>query len=166
MKDLVSPGFFQGIALPVTHGLALSVWANSAPPFDNRLLDLDHPSGEPTRYLLDPLASKYVTKPQGIVPPGMLPPEEIQVRAAIIELMNAALAITKTSWLSSFFSTKRYERIAETLDETELALRHLATRTPLHIAALKRCSLYCIEGLQREYLLSFIRPDWRLTDDR
>lgn len=119
------------LASPIVESARLSAC------FDNRLF-----IGDGERFLTDPLAEEYICVPPdgGLLVPGMLPPQEMEVRAALIEAIEAfKLQVQIGFW-------KRLRRSSEAVAAEELliakvqALAETTTRSTEHRAASVRIS--------------------------
>lgn len=109
--------------------------AKSAPPFDNTIT-----LANGDRYLIDPLAEDYLIVPGDTIPEGMLPPEEFQVQAAIVEMVMFTKRIQKYGFFSRLFRTKIYLEARSVALEKQRELRSLGNSSQAHRAALIRIS--------------------------
>lgn len=116
-------------------GVPIVEAARRAPSFDNCLSFSDG-----TRFLTDPMAERYIVIPPmgGTMQPGMLPPQEMQVRAALIEASAALGAMQKTGFWAQLFG-KRQAREASDLFANKIeALASCVALSKEHRAAATR----------------------------
>lgn len=111
--------------------------AAKMPPFDKNAYVLNG-DGEVVRYLVDPLAETYLVAPGQTVEPGMLPPEEWQVRAAFIEMREFTQRFAGMGLLARLRRRAEYERARALAIEKQDALFNLVNSTPAHKAAMRR----------------------------
>lgn len=109
--------------------------ARRSASFDNRLF-----VGDGERFLTDPLAEQYICVPPdgGLLVPGMLPPQEMEVRAALIEAIEAFRQQERIG----FWKRLWHFRVASAADELVIskvkALSETRLRSPEHRAAAAR----------------------------
>jgi hypothetical protein len=106
--------------------------AKKAHTFDNRLCDAGG-----SRFLTDPLAKRYISIPPdgGCMEPGMLPPQEMEVRAALVEAIAAFEARGQVGFWKRFMGS-REAKAADTLVKDKVqVLKGAASRSREHRAA-------------------------------
>lgn len=106
-------------------------------PFDNTRTVRDE-SGNYVRYLIDPLAETYLVPPGAAVCDGMLPPEEFEVRRALLEMKLLTEHVRAFSWLSRIFGSVAYREARDAAAESQKALLCLVNSTHEHKAAIRR----------------------------
>lgn len=116
-------------------GVPIVESAKRAPPFDNRAHD-----GGGHRYLTDPLAETYILRPPdgGVISEGMLPPQEMGVRAALIEAMEAFKLNAAVGFWATALGTKRAKVASALLKDKVNALETTIGLSREHLAAARR----------------------------
>lgn len=106
-----------------------------AVPFDNRLVD-----AKGDRYLVDPLAETYIVVPaEGAqIIEGMLPPEEMQIRAAVVEAKDAIRLARLLTLKDRLFHTAKVREVDRLTEIIKSGLTKLVVFSPAHKAAAKR----------------------------
>ncbi len=131
--------------------------AKRAVPFDNTLTFSDE-KGSPGRYITDPLQERYLVPPGDWVQAGMLPPEEFEVRAALVEAKIFTERVMSFGFFSLVFGTAKYRQAYEVAREKQRTLMELVNSSPAHKAAARRIvnDLLPSNGL-RDALQSYIK---------
>jgi hypothetical protein len=109
--------------------------ARRAPPFDNRVFMNDG-----LRFLTDPLAEEYICIPPdgGLISPGMLPPQEMEVRAALVEAIEAFKHGEQFGFLRRLLRSKSVAAADELLLAKVTALAETIRLSAAHRAASTR----------------------------
>lgn len=109
--------------------------ARGAPPFDNRVFVDDG-----LRFLTDPLAEQYICVPPdgGLISPGMLPPQEMEVRAALVEAIEVFKHGEQFGFLKRLLRSKEVAAADELLLGKVAALAETIRRSASHRAASAR----------------------------
>jgi len=81
--------------------------------FDNTITRLDD-EGNRVCYLIDPLAVKYIVPPGSTVLDGMLPPQDMEVRRALVEMKVATEQLAAVGFLSRLFGSQAYRNVLHT----------------------------------------------------
>lgn len=108
-------------------------------------------------YLGSPLDLQYTHVPTGEVPPGLLPPEEYEMRDAIEALREATKAIRRVRHLDRLFSKPEYLAAKERLDDMRTNLRARVWCSRECRAALTRMVYVMPNGRERRQLMRFLR---------
>ncbi|MTJ94023.1 MAG: hypothetical protein F8N36_14370 [Desulfovibrio sp.] len=112
------------------------VEAKNKPPFNNTLFFHDE-AGRACRYLTDPLAETYLAPPENLVKDGMLPPQEFEVCAALLEMkLFTERAISYGTW--SFFRRSERRAAWEIARQKQNRLMELVNSSREHKAAIRR----------------------------
>lgn len=95
--------------------------------------------GREVRFVHDPLDRTYLENPSDLIPAGMLPPEDMEVREAATALALIKLEAGYMGVFARLFThpselREKRRRIADAEDR----LRRVATRSPEHQAAVCR----------------------------
>jgi hypothetical protein len=109
-------------------------------PFDPTATDLDE-DGHALRYLDTPLDHEYRVAPPNWVAEGMLPPEDFEVRRAIVEMKLATEHWIGLGFWPRLIGTTAAKHAKAFAVEKQRELRALVQTSPAHKAALRR-SIY------------------------
>lgn len=107
--------------------------------FDNRIFALDA-KGSPVRFITDPLAESYIDIPGKYVLPGMLPPEEFEVSAALVDLHHAIVASLGAGIITWMLRPDRVRKLRAVAELKQRMFVQLINRSPAHKAAIRRIS--------------------------
>jgi hypothetical protein len=115
------------------------------PPFDPAKCQRDD-AGREVRFIRHPLDRTYLAAPyDDLIPGGMLPPEELEVRWAAtalrllqIQLNHDACGLGLFGWLIGWLSPSPTADERRARVEAEQRLRDLVARSPEHQAAAHR----------------------------
>ena len=107
------------------------------PPFDNTL-SLSDDAGSPVRFLLSPFDTKYLTPPGEDIPDGMLPPEDFEVRTALIGVRVATERIGEVGFIATLFRTEKYRAAQALAEKYQNEFKQLVNSSRAHGAALQR----------------------------
>ena len=126
------------------------------PRFENALTEwID---GQEVRYLVDPLADEYLVAPGEAVPRAMLPPEEWEVRNALIEMKFATERVAEMGLIARTVNRAEYDARWQAAVAKQKALRELVQSTRAHRAALRRIvSVMPADGGGREVLAPYLQ---------
>ena len=126
------------------------------PSFDSALVD--RCNGRDVRYLIDPLADEYLVAPGDDVPTAMLPPEEWEVRRALVDLKLAADHAAEMGPLTRIFNRAECAARKLTAANKREALRALLSSSRAHQAALRRIvGAMPLDNGGREALTPYLR---------
>lgn len=106
-------------------------------PFDNTKA-LSDDAGNPVRYLVDPLAEVYIEPPEAWVSDGMLPPQDLEVREALVELKFATDRLHTFGFVSRMMKSPDYRHALQAAQTKAEALGELVNRSREHKAAIRR----------------------------
>ncbi len=106
-------------------------------PFDVQS-HMNDAQGNPIRFITDPLAEHYIEPPGDWVPAGMLPPEEFQVRAALVEMKIFTDLLHDLGIFGRLFNSTEYKKRYKLANEKQNCLRQLVNSSREHKAALRR----------------------------
>lgn len=109
--------------------------ASRAAAFDNRLC-----AGGGVKYLVDPLALDYISLPPGggMLKRGMLPPQEMEVRAALIEAIEAFKWVDRVPMWKKMFRAPEAKEAEALMGSKIEALASATERSREHQAAAAR----------------------------
>jgi hypothetical protein len=106
-------------------------------PFDNTKT-LSDDAGHPVRFLIDPLSDTYIEPPGSMVPDGMLPPQDYEVRKALVEMKFATERLSFFSLIARFFRSKCYCVALEVAQQKQQDLMTMVNSSPEHKASIRR----------------------------
>jgi hypothetical protein len=95
-------------------------------------------AGNPIWYINHPLDEKYVDPPGELVLEGMLPPQEFEVRRALVELKLFTEMAADYGFLRRLLNRPKYLQVLRIATEKQQVLRELVNSSPEHKAALRR----------------------------
>ena len=105
--------------------------------FDNTLTLRDI-AGNHIRFLVSSFDEKYLVPIPSNIPDGMLPPEDFEVRNALVGVRFYTERIGDVGFIATLFRTEKY-RVAKALAEGNInQLKKLTSTSRAHSAALKR----------------------------
>lgn len=109
----------------------------SYPPFDNTL-SLSDDAGNPVRFLLSPFDTKYLIPPGEDIPDGMLPPEDFEVRRALVAVRVSTEKIGETGFIATLLRTEKYRAAKALAEKYQDELKQLVGSSRAHCAAFQR----------------------------
>jgi hypothetical protein len=95
-------------------------------------------AGNPVWFMNNPLDERYVERPGKHVLDGMLPPEEFEVRKALLEMKFFTDQLGEYGFLARILRRPAYQRAEKIAIEKQEHLRKIANSTPEHKAAIRR----------------------------
>ena len=123
-------------------------------PFDPRMRLRDD-EGRPVRFINAVLDERYIVPPGDLVPEGLLPPEEFEVRRALAELNIFSERLMDFGFFRRLFDKNGYLHVERAANGKQEALRRLINASPEHRAAFRRIVNAMPEGNGgRENLIS------------
>lgn len=105
-------------------------------PFDNTKTVSDE-SGKRVRFLTDPLAETYIEPLGAWISDGMLPPQEMEVREALVAFKIASDKIASMGLLSRMIGS-RYREAKNQHQQASQSLLTLVNSSQEHKAAIRR----------------------------
>lgn len=117
--------------------VSISDAAKRAAPFDNTACFADG-----TRFLTDPLAPDYIVCPPDgrAMPIGMLPPEELEVRAHLTQAALSFKAMANMSWVKRTFAKGAVQEVEAHFQSNLRGLAACILSSSLHRVAATRIS--------------------------
>ena len=106
-------------------------------PFDNSKTVSDD-AGNPVRYLVDPLDEVYIEPPDAWVSEGMLPPQDFEVREALMELKLTTDRVHSFGFIARLTKSTAYRNAIQVARAKADALGELVNRSREHKAAIRR----------------------------
>ena len=106
-------------------------------PFDNTKA-LSDDAGNPVLFLVDPLAEAYIEPPEAWVSEGMLPPQDLEVREALMELKLATGRVHTFGIVARMMKSPNYRQALQAAQSKADALGELVSRSREHKAAIRR----------------------------
>ncbi|WP_347990283.1 hypothetical protein [Methylomonas sp. AM2-LC] len=106
-------------------------------PFDNRKVVTTN-DGNFYRFILNPLDETYLVRPGPYVPPGMLPPEEYEIRTTISKINGCRKAIKSIPFFNRLLGSDDFKAIRGLLNKHQAELNALVKKSREHKAALRR----------------------------
>lgn len=125
---------------------------SALPPFDNTLTTTDE-RGEHIRFLLNPDDDRYIYRPQGEIPPGMLPPEDFEVRANFLRVSITHKIVSIMPWEIVFMRPMHFVRRLKDAHFARQAMRECLAKSPLHLKAFQRI----VKGLPQDVAQHTVR---------
>lgn len=119
------------------HGVSIVESAKRKPPFDVNQYVIDE-SGKQVRFLSDPLYEKYLATPGDMVSEGMIPPEEFQLSAAMLEMKNFTDQLIDLGFIDRLFRTAEYIKRYDVARGKQRILLQLVNCSREHKAAIRR----------------------------
>lgn len=105
--------------------------------FDNRQSMTDE-NGNIVRFITDPLDEQYLFPPGDAVPEGMLPPQEFEVRVALVEMKWSTERLLGFGLWKRFFKSAEYEKARKLAEDKQRTLFDLVNSSREHKAAIRR----------------------------
>lgn len=125
-------------------------------PFDNTKTVKDE-SGNPVRFLADSLAETYIEPPDAWISDGMLPPQEMEVRKALVTFKFASDSVESFGLLSRMIGSTRYRDAKNQLQLASKSLMTLVNSSREHKAAIRRIvSAMPVNNGGREILAAYV----------
>lgn len=116
--------------------LATEMVANEM-QFD-RTKSIRNESGASIRFIESPTDEQYLNAPGNFIPEGMLPPEDLQVRVALVEMKLFTERLIAFGLVSRLLRTSRFKKAESVAREKQSALMDLVNSSPEHKAAIRR----------------------------
>lgn len=113
-------------------------------PFDSRAYYLDD-AGRTVQFVAHPLDQTYLTVPGPGVPAGMLPPQDLEIRAALGDLAMAEVEVLSLGLIATYARLPSYRKAQAVVKAHQDALAALVASSPEHQAAMRRI----VESLER-----------------
>ncbi|KXS54107.1 MAG: hypothetical protein AWU57_1498 [Marinobacter sp. T13-3] len=106
-------------------------------PFDQSKT-LHDESGAPIKFVQSPTDEHYLHAPGSYIPDGMLPPEDHQVREALMEMKLFTEKALAFSFISRLFRTANFKKAESLAREKQSGLMRLVNSSLEHKAAIRR----------------------------
>jgi hypothetical protein len=117
--------------------LPASLAAIDRAPINGAALATD-PAGKPDQHSTSPLDTMYLAPAPASCSTGMIPPEEVQLRAAFVEAEYSVAMCAEVNVLERLLQPGAYARRAATATDKVHSLKTLAGSSPEHRAAYLR----------------------------
>jgi hypothetical protein len=125
-------------------------------PFDPTATVVDD-DGHVIRYLNTPLDNEYIVDPaDDCIPEGVLPPEDFEVRRAIVEMKLATEHWRGLGLLHRLMLTEKANKAKALAVRKQRELHLLIQRSPEHTAAFRRIIDSMRDDVGREVLSSYL----------
>lgn len=107
---------------------------------------------------MDHLSKPYVTPPGPLKGDAMLPPEGMEIRKVLLEMLVAMEELASCGWLPRLFCSTRYREAYAAVEDKRGELRALVSRSAKHrVALLGIVNAMPPDSESREILLGYTK---------